>query len=114
MLCEIAVAQLFLQALGETLLYREGIVFRALVLSPVVYMQVIGRDVVVLGTVILFQGAAALLLFLNLGNGDIAGFVVPLGSLVIDDRVIVEYLPHMLLQGLHRHLDQLDGLNLKR
>ena len=114
MLRKIAVAQLLLKALGETLLDGKGIVFGAFVLAPVVDMQVVGRDVVVLGTVVLFQRTAALLLLLYLGDGDVTGFVVPFGCLVIDDGVVVHYLPDILLQGLHRHFDYLDGLDLKR
>ena len=115
MIRKVAVAQLLLQALGKALLDGEGIVFGALVLAPVVHVKVVGRNVVVLGAVVLLQGTAALLLGLYLRDGDIAGFVIrtALGG-VIHHRVVVQYLPHMLLQCLHRHLDQLDSLNLKR
>jgi hypothetical protein len=77
-------------------------------------MEIIGRDVVVLGTVILLQGTTALLLLLYLGDGYVTGFVLPLGRFVINDRIVVHYLPDILLQGLHRHLDDLDGLDLER
>ena len=89
--------------------------FRAFVLAPVVYVEVIGRDVVVLGTVVFFQGTAALLLGLHLGDGDVAGFFVraALGG-VVYHRIVVEDLTDMLLQGLHRHLDEFDGLDLER
>ena len=106
---EVAVAQLLLQATGEALLYGEGVVFRAGVLTPVVYMEVVGGDVVVLGAVVLFHGAAALLLFLYLRYGNIVLF----GGL-FKHGIVIENLLNMLLQGLHRHFYQLDGLNLKR
>ena len=79
---EIAVSQLLLKALGEALLNGEGVVLGALVLAPVVYVEVVGGNVIVLGTVILFQGAAALLSLLYLRDGDVAGFLVTLSALL--------------------------------
>ena len=111
---EVAVAQLLQEALGETLLDGEGIVFRPLILSPVVHVEVVGGDVIVLRAVVLFQGTAALLLFLHFGDGDVAGFVLSFLGSVVQDGIVAEDLPDMLFQGLHRHLDQFDGLNLKR
>ena len=114
MLGKVPVTKLLQQALGETLLDREGIVFRTLVFAPVVYVEVVGGNVIVLGTVILFQGAAALLLFLYFGNGDVAGLVFAFLRGVVHYGIVVEHLTYVLFQGLHRHLYQLDGLNLKR
>ena len=110
-----SVPQLLLQALGEALLDGKGVVFRPLVLAPVVHVEVVGGDVVVLGAVVLFQGPAALLLGFHLGDGHIPGFVVgtSLGR-VVHHGVVVEHFADVLLQGLHRHLDQLDGLDLER
>ena len=115
---EVPVAQLLLQALREALLDGEGVVFGTLVLAPVVHGAVVVRRgivVVGVGLVVIFQGAAAVLAVLHLGDGHVAGLVglAALGR-VVDHRIVVHHLPHMLLQRLHRHLDQLDGLDLER
>ena len=116
---QVPVAQLFLEALGEALLDGEGIVLGALVLAPVVHGTVVVRGGVVIvrvGVVVLLEGAAAVLAVLDLGDGHIAGLVrIAAGSgRVVDDRIVVQDFADMLLQGLHRHLDQLDGLDLER
>ena len=114
MVREIAVSQLLLEALGETLLDGEGVVLRALILAPVVYMEVVGWDVIVLWTVVFFEGTAALLAFFHLRDGDVAGFFTTLGGGIVNDRVVIENLPHMLLKCLHRHFYELYGLDLER
>ena len=65
---KVTVTQLLLKASGETLLDGEGVVLRAFILSPVVHVEVVGRDVVVLGTVVFLHGPAALLLGLHFRN----------------------------------------------
>ena len=115
---EVPVAQLLLQALREALLDGEGVVFGTLVLAPVVHGAVVVRRgivVVGVGLVVIFQGAAAVLAVLHLGDGHVARLVglAALGR-VVNHRIVVHHLPHMLLQRLHRHLDQLDGLDLER
>ena len=115
---QMTVAELLLKALRETLLDGEGVVFGTLVLAPVVYGAVVVRRgivVVGVGLVGILQGTAAVLAVLHLGDGHVAGLVglAALGR-VVDNRIVVHHLPHMLLQRLHRHLDQLDSLNLER
>ncbi len=116
---QVPVAQLLLEALGKALLDGEGIVLGALVLSPVVHGTVVVRGgivVVRVGVVVLLEGAAAVLAVLDFGDGHVAGLVrLAAGSgRIVDDRIVVQHLADMLLQGLHRHLDQLDGLDLER
>ena len=115
---EVPVAQLLLEALREALLDGEGVVFGTLVLAPVVHGAVVvrcGIVVVGVGLVVIFQGTAAVLAVFHLGDGHVAGLVglAALGR-VVDHRIIVHHLPHMLLQRLDRHLDQLDRLDLER
>ena len=115
---EVPVAQLLLEALREALLDGEGIVLGAFVLAPVVHGTVVIRGGVVvvrIGAVVLLQGTAAVLAVLHLGDGHVAG-LVGIAALrgVVDDRIVIHHLADVLLQGLHRHLDQLDGLDLER
>ena len=107
---QVPVAQLLLEALGEALLDGEGIVLGAFVLAPVVHGTVVvrGRIVVVrVGVVVLLEGTAAVLAVFHLGDGHVTGLVrIAAGSGgVVDDRIVIR---------LHRHLDQLDGLDLER
>ena len=116
---QVPVAQLLLEALGEALLDGEGIVLGAFVLAPVVHGTVVVRGgivVVRVGVVVLLEGTAAVLAVLDFGDGHVAGLVrLAAGSgRIIDARIVVQHLADMLLQGLHRHLDQLDGLDLER
>ena len=116
---QVPVAQLLLEALREALLDGEGIVLGALVLSPVVHGTVViwGRIVVIrIRVVVLFEGTATVLAVFDFGDRHIAGLVrLAAGSgRIVDDRVVVQHLADMLLQGLHRHLDQFDGLDLER
>ena len=116
---QVPVAQLLLEALREALLDGKGIVLGALVLAPVVYGTVVVRGGVVIvreRAVVLLQGAAAVLAVLHFGDGHVAGLVgIAAGSgRVVDDRIVVQHLADMLFKGLHRHLDQLDGLDLER
>ena len=115
---EIPVAQLLLEALRKALLDGEGIVLGALVLAPVIHgTVVVRRGVVVIGEgpVVVLQGAAAVLTVLHFGDGHVARLVgLAAGGRVVDDRIVVHDLADMLLQRLHRHLDQLDGLDLER
>ena len=116
---EVPVTQLFLKALREALLDGEGVVFGTLVLAPVVHGTVVVRGGIVVvgeGPVVVFQGAAAVLAVLHFGDGHVARLVgLAAGSgRVVDDRIVVQHLTDMLLQGLHRHLDQLDRLDLER
>ena len=118
MVGEVPVAQLLHQALGKALLDGKGIVLRPFVRTPVLDGTVVIRSRVVIGigSIGIFQGTAAVLAVLHLGDGHIAGFVriAARGGRIVNDRIVVEHLAHMLLQGLHRHLDQLDGLDLER
>ena len=115
---EVPVAELLLKALGEALLDGECVVFRALVGAPILDGPVVIRRgiVVRIGRVGILEGAAAVLAVLHFGDGHIAGFVGIAAALggVVDDRVVVQDLAHVLLERLHRHLDQLDGLDLER
>ena len=116
---QVPVAQLFLEALREALLDGKCIVLGALVLAPIVHGTVVVRGgivVVRVGVVVLLEGAAAVLAVLHLGDGHVTGLVrIATGSGgVVDDRIVIQDLTDMLLQGLHRHLDQLDGLDLER
>ena len=116
---EVPVAQLLLEALGEALLDGEGIVLGTLVLAPVIHGTVVVRGGVVVvrvGIIVLFQGAAAVLAVFHLGDGQVAGLVrIAAGSGgIVNDRIVVQHFPDMLFQSLHRHLDQLDGLDLER
>ena len=116
---QVPVTQLLLEALGEALLDGEGIVLGALVLSPVVHGAVVVRSGIVVirvRVVVLLEGTAAVLAVLDFGDGHVAGLIrLAAGSgRVVDDRIVVQHLADMLLQGLHRHLDQLDGLDLER
>ena len=115
---KVPVAQLLLKALREALLDGKSIVLRTLVLALVVHGTVVIRGGVIvirIGTVVFLQGAAAVLAVLDLGDGHVAGLVgiAALGG-VVDDRIVIQHLADMLLKGLHRHLDQLDGLDLER
>ena len=119
MLGQVPIAQLLLEALGEALLDREGIVLGAFVLAPVVYGTVVVRGGIVIvrvGVVVLLEGAAAVLAVFYLGDGHITGLVrIAAGSgRIVDDRIVIQHLTDMLLQRLHRHLDQLDSLDLER
>ena len=116
---EVPIAQLLLKALREALLDGEGVVFGPVVLTPVVDGAVVVRRRIVVvgeGGVGVLQGAAAVLAVLHFGDGHVAGLVglAAAGGRVVEDRVVVQDLADMLLQGLHRHLDQLDGLDLER
>ena len=96
----------------------KSIVLGTFVLAPVVHGTVVVRGGVVVvrvGTVVLLQGAAAVLAVLHLGDGHVAG-LVGFAALrgVVDDRIVIHHLADVLLKGLHRHLDQLDGLDLER
>ena len=115
---KVPVAQLLLEALRKALLDGEGIVLGTFVLAPVVHGAVVVRGgivVVRIGIVVLLEGTAAVLAVFHLGDGHIAGLVgiTALGG-VVDDGVVIHHLADVLLKGLHRHLDQLDGLDLER
>ena len=115
MLGEVAETELLHQALRKALPDGEGVVLGPLVLAPVVDMEVVGGNVVIpVGGIAVLQGTAAVLLLLHLGEGDILRLPVAAGLLVVEHGVVAEFLPDILLQHLHRHLDHLDGLDLER
>ena len=116
---EVPVAQLLLEALREALLDGEGVVLGPLVLAPVVDGAVVVRRGVVVvrvGRVGVLHGAATVLAVLHFGDGHVAGLVglAPARGRIVNHRIVIQDLTDMLLQGLHRHLNQLDGLNLER
>ena len=98
-------AELLPQTLGETLLDGEGVVFRTLVLAPVVDSHLVGGNVA--------------RIVLDLLNGDILGrligIVLALGRvLVIQDRIVLPLGLDGLAEFENRRLDQAYRRDLER
>ena len=100
---EVAITELVHQALGKALMHGEGVILGAGVLSPVVDAGLVGRNLAVV---------------LYLVDGDVFGLIVVLllfgiGA-VVQHRILLELGTYLLLQLLHRQLDELYGLDLER
>ena len=96
-------AELLHETLGETFLYRESIVLRALVLAVIVDPELVGRNIVAV---------------VNLIDGHILRLVVVIilvrSRRIVEHGILLKFSLHTLLQLLDRKLYQFDSLDLKR
>jgi hypothetical protein len=103
MLVQVAETELGQEALGETLLDGEGVVFGTFVLAVVVDSQAVGRDGVVC---------------VQLVDGYVLGLVViviaSLDRTVVQHRIVLKLTFYTLFQFLDGEFDEFDSLDLKR
>ena len=102
MLSKITVTQLLHEALGEAFLYGKRVILGTLVLRIIVRPEAIAWDGIIL---------------LIFGEGDLSRSLITiliLCRILIQHRILLQFLPDPLLKLLDRKLDQLDGLDLQR
>ena len=102
MFCQISITELLLKTLRKAFLHGKCAVLRTLVLRIIVSPQPVARNRIV---ILIFRQryfSWSLILFLVTGN------------ILIQNRILFQFLSDPLLQLLHRQLDELDCLNLQR